>query len=211
MEEQQFKVSFFYKIQTKCKYGPMSINSLPNLEHICNTISSYVFPHFHKVEEIFDSNWAPIIDFKVTPVLYVVIHPDNRDDLDELRETQWETEKQTLQTLQTEKQTWQTEKQTLLEKEQTLLEKEQTLVKENQCLKGMQADFEKKKKALKELSDKISKGSSHLTFSNLTEVKPTEEQKNEESHFLLSDLQDLVNILGDIPEPTIPADVNHLF
>lgn len=194
MEEQQFKVSFFYKIQTKCKYGPMSINSLPNLEHICNTISSYVFPHFHKVEEIFDSNWAPIIDFKVTPVLYVVIHPDNRDDLDELRETQWETEKQT----------WQTEKQ-------TLLEKEQTLVKENQCLKGMQADFEKKKKALKELSDKISKGSSHLTFSNLTEVKPTEEQKNEESHFLLSDLQDLVNILGDIPEPTIPADVNHLF
>jgi len=201
MEEQQFKVSFFYKIQTKCKYGPMSINSLPNLEHICNTISSYVFPHFHKVEEIFDSNWAPIIDFKVTPVLYVVIHPDNRDDLDELRETQWETEKQT----------WQTEKQTLLEKEQTLLEKEQTLVKENQCLKGMQADFEKKKKALKELSDKISKGSSHLTFSNLTEVKPTEEQKNEESHFLLSDLQDLVNILGDIPEPTIPADVNHLF
>ena len=182
----------------------MSINSLPNLEHICNTISSYVFPHFHKVEEIFDSNWAPIIDFKVTPVLYVVIHPDNRDDLDELRETQWETEKQTLQTLQTEKQTWQTEKQ-------TLLEKEQTLVKENQCLKGMQADFEKKKKALKELSDKISKGSSHLTFSNLTEVKPTEEQKNEESHFLLSDLQDLVNILGDIPEPTIPADVNHLF
>ena len=179
----------------------MSINSLPNLEHICNTISSYVFPHFHKVEEIFDSNWAPIIDFKVTPVLYVVIHPDNRDDLDELRETQWETEKQTLQTIN---QTLQTEKQ-------TLLEKEQTLVKENQCLKGMQADFEKKKKALKELSDKISKGSSHLTFSNLTEVKPTEEQKNEESHFLLSDLQDLVNILGDIPEPTIPADVNHLF
>ena len=199
MEEQQFKVSFFYKIQTKCKYGPMSINSLPNLEHICNTISSYVFPHFHKVEEIFDSNWAPIIDFKVT---------DNRDDLDELRETQWETEKQTWQT---EKQTLQTEKQTLLEKEQTWQEKEQTLVKENQCLKGMQTDFEKKKKAVKELSEKISKGSSHLTFSNLTEVKPTEEQKNEESHFLLSDLQDLVNILRDIPEPTIPADVNHLF